>query len=93
MQVSRQLQASNQLVLHAFADSDWAGNPDDRKLISGDCIILSASYISWSSKKQSVVARSNTEAEYRALAHVTGELCWLKNLVQELKFVFWSDNI
>ncbi|XP_060674740.1 retrovirus-related Pol polyprotein from transposon RE1 isoform X2 [Ziziphus jujuba] len=98
IQYGLQLQASNQLVLHAFVDSDWASNPDDRKSTSGYCIFLGASLISWSSKKQHVVARSSTEAEYRALAHVTVELCWLRNLSQELQFLFdkpiiWSDNI
>uniref|UniRef100_A0A2N9GF18 Reverse transcriptase Ty1/copia-type domain-containing protein n=1 Tax=Fagus sylvatica TaxID=28930 RepID=A0A2N9GF18_FAGSY len=36
------------------------------------------------SKKQSVVARSSTEAEYRALADVTSELLWLRWLLTDM---------
>ncbi|KAJ7947369.1 Retrovirus-related Pol polyprotein from transposon TNT 1-94 [Quillaja saponaria] len=39
-----------------------------------------------SSKKQTVVARSSAESEYRAMTHTTAELVWLKNLLDELGF-------
>ena len=42
------------------------------------------SFISWRSKKQTVVARSNNEAEYRALTATTAELIWLRWLLQDL---------
>ncbi|WKA04854.1 hypothetical protein VitviT2T_022853 [Vitis vinifera] len=39
---------------------------------------------SWRSKKQTFVARSSTEAEYRALADTTSELLWLRWLLKDL---------
>jgi len=66
--------STTNLQLNAFCDSDWAGNPDDRRSTSGFAVFLGDSLISWSVKKQPVVSRSSTEAEYRSLAIVTAEL-------------------
>lgn len=61
--------------------------------------IWGGNLISWSAKKQHVVARSSTEAEYRALAHVTSEICWTQSLLSELKGIsevtpmVWCDNL
>jgi hypothetical protein len=57
--------------LHAYTDADWAGDPIDRRSAIGYCFLLGTSLISWRSKKQTVVAQSSTETEYRALAHTT----------------------
>ena len=65
------------LVLRVFSDADWVGDPTNRKSTTGYCFLLGSSLISWRSKKQTHVARSNTEAEYRALADITSELLWL----------------
>jgi histone deacetylase 1/2 len=87
------------LQLNGFCDSDWAGNPDDRKSTSGYCIYLGSCLISWAAKKQSVVARSSTKAEYRSMAHTVAELYWLRMLLKELHIslltapCIWVDNI
>ncbi|XP_043811050.1 uncharacterized mitochondrial protein AtMg00810-like [Manihot esculenta] len=57
-----------------YFDVDWASSPSDRRSTSGYCIVIGGNLISWKSKKQSVVARSSVEAEYRVMALATCEL-------------------
>jgi hypothetical protein len=56
--------ASYSLALHGFSDADFAGCRLDRKSTSRTCQFFGSSLVSWSSRKQSSVAQSTTEAEY-----------------------------
>ena len=55
------------LSLAGFSDSDWAGNVDDRKGITGGCFYVGANLVAWMSKKQNSVSLSTAEAEYIAI--------------------------
>jgi len=72
------------LQLTGYCDSDWGSCCDSRKSTIGFCILLGSSPISWKVKKQSVVARSSAEAEYRAMASTCCELVWLLALLKDL---------
>jgi transposase InsO family protein len=86
-------------TLTAYSDADWAGCPDSRRSTSGFCVYLGDNLVSWSSKRQTTVSRSSAEAEYRAVAHVVAECCWLRQLLQELHIqlpsatVVFCDNV
>ncbi|RVX07328.1 Retrovirus-related Pol polyprotein from transposon RE1 [Vitis vinifera] len=67
-----------------YSDADWAGNIIDRRSTSGYCSFVWGNLVTWRSKKQSVVARSSAEAEYRALAQGICEGIWIKRVLSEL---------
>ncbi|KAL6181020.1 hypothetical protein ACLB2K_047678 [Fragaria x ananassa] len=67
-----------------YTDVDWAGNSLDRKSTRGFCTFVGGNLVSWRSKKQTVVARSSAEAEYRAMASTACELIWLNGLLSDL---------
>ena len=69
--------------LEAYSDSDHA-RQIDRHSISGFAFLYGGGAVSWSSKRQSVIALSSTEAEYIALANATREAIWLRRLYSEI---------
>lgn len=67
--------------IHAFC----ASLPIDIRSTSTYCVFIDKNLITWKGKKQKVVARSNVEAKYRAIASTSCDLSWLKHLLKELR--------
>ncbi|RVW31427.1 Retrovirus-related Pol polyprotein from transposon RE1 [Vitis vinifera] len=57
---------SKKVEIYTYAN--WAGSVDDRRSTTGYCTYVWGNLVTWRSKKQSVVAKSNVEAEFRAVA-------------------------
>ncbi|KAI3825951.1 hypothetical protein L1987_07722 [Smallanthus sonchifolius] len=53
---------SDHLKITAYADSDWGKCLATRRCISGFCVYLGNTLVSWKSKKQPTVSRSSAEA-------------------------------
>ncbi|XP_048496171.1 uncharacterized mitochondrial protein AtMg00810-like [Beta vulgaris subsp. vulgaris] len=88
-----------QLRLITYTDVDWGDSGDISRSTSGYCCFLSDNLISRQSKRQpTTLSRSSVEAEYRSVANVVEEACWLCNLLLELHCplrqatIFYCDN-
>ena len=75
----------NKNGLIGYTDADWASQAH-RHSISGSVFLVSGGAISWSSRKQPIIALSTTEAEYIAASDASRELLWLCALTSELNF-------
>ncbi|KAL0551185.1 hypothetical protein IC582_010271 [Cucumis melo] len=88
----------NRKTIEAYTDSDWAGSVIDRKSTSSYCTFVWGNLVTWRSKKQSVVAGSSAEAEYRAMSLEICEEIWLQKVLSDLHqecetpLKFFCDN-
>lgn len=84
--------------LTGYVDADWANDTTDRKSTSGYVFQVFGNPISWSSKKQMIIAKSTCEAEYVALSEACGEGIWLSKVITDLgidpqlPFTIYEDN-
>lgn len=69
--------------LEGFVDADGNSN-EDRFAITGYAFLIDGGAVSWSSKKQEIIALSMAEAEYMAATHMTKEALWLHTLISEI---------
>eukprot|EP00253_Pinus_taeda_P027234 PITA_27234 len=65
------------LDIRVIADADWAEDLDQRRSTSGYVLKLFGGVVSWMINKQSVVAKSTTEAKYMVSNHASKEVVWL----------------
>lgn len=85
-------------MLEAYSDNDWGGSLSDRKSTSGVLLHLESSVVSWSSKKQEIVALSTTEAKYIATTSEAYQIFWFRRILQEYGMLIngaiplWCDN-
>ena len=66
--------------IEMFSDANWAGSVTDRRSSSGYCTYMWGNLVTWQSKKQSVVARSNAKVEFQSMAHGMCEGIWLRRV-------------
>jgi hypothetical protein len=69
--------------LLSYSNSDYAGCKVDQKSTIRTCKFLCRSLVSWSSKKQNLVALSTTEAEYVAAGACCAQLLWMKQTLSD----------
>ena len=86
------------LRLHGYSDSDYAGDIATRRSTGGFVFFLNNTPISWRSKLQVSVAISSTESEYVALSDAAQEAIYLRSILKEFKIgtneptIIYEDN-
>uniref|UniRef100_A0A3Q7G1D9 Reverse transcriptase Ty1/copia-type domain-containing protein n=1 Tax=Solanum lycopersicum TaxID=4081 RepID=A0A3Q7G1D9_SOLLC len=65
-------------LVTGYSDSDYAGDVDTRRSMTGYVSTLGGSVVSWKATLQPTVTLSTTEAEYMALTEAAKEGIWLK---------------
>lgn len=73
-----------QCLVTGYSDSDYAGDVDIRRSMTGYVFTLGGSVVSWKATLQVTITLSTTEAEYMALTAAAKERIWLKGLVSDL---------
>ena len=73
-----------QSLLEGYSDLDWASQRHCHS-ISRFMFHCDQGMISWSLKKQAIIALSSTEAEYIMQTHAAKEAMWLKTFVNEIR--------
>ena len=71
-----------------YSDSNHGACKDTGRSTGGYVVKIGTGAVSWSSKLQSVVALSSTEAEYIAAVEAGKELKWMRSLLGEFGYKF-----
>jgi hypothetical protein len=69
--------------LVGYSDADGMSQ-EHRHAISGYIFMIDGGAVTWSAKKQEIVAISTTEAEYIALTYAAKEALWIRHFLEEL---------
>ena len=77
---------SSHCKVQGYCDSDYAGDLDKRRSLSGYVFTVGENTVSWKASLQHVVALSTTEAEYISLTEAVKEGLWLKGFMSELGY-------
>ena len=70
--------------LWGYVDSDYVGDLDRRRSLTGYVFMLNGCVVNWKSALQHVVALSTIEVEYTATTEDVKEALWLRGLISEL---------
>ena len=76
--------STNGLQLQTYCDADWGNCQMSANSLTGFCVFLGTSLVSWKTKKQKTVSKSSAEAEYRSMFATTSELEWITHLLQDM---------
>jgi hypothetical protein len=77
----------------AYVDSDYAGDRENRRSVTGYLIYLSGAPIAWKSRQQGGITLSSSEAEYYAISEVAKEMKFVKMILTGELVKIYVDSI
>jgi hypothetical protein len=86
------LGGKGKMKLVVYTNADWASR-SDHHLISGYATIIGAGAVTWSLKKQQIIALLSTESEYISQNHTLKEILWIRQFLGELTMDFNHPTI
>jgi len=82
---------NSQHGLQGYCNTDWASQQHHHST-SGYIFMVNGSTVSWSSKKQPIVALSTTEAKYIVATHTAKEALWIHMFIVEIAWLLSSPT-
>lgn len=68
----------------AYANNDYAGDLEDRKITYRYVFLMNSCVVSWSSKKLSINTLLTTEAELVVIAYYEIQIVWAMRILDKL---------
>ncbi|XP_050908362.1 secreted RxLR effector protein 161-like [Lathyrus oleraceus] len=85
--MSRKKNVTIDTEVHGYTNLDFNGDQNEKKSIVGYIFMIGGVQISWSSRKQNIVALSSCEGEYVVTSYVIYQTTWIEMLLEELKIM------
>jgi predicted nucleic acid-binding Zn finger protein len=67
-----------------YCDADFANDETTRLSVTGNLVYIGDSLVSWTSKRQKLIATSSTEAEFLAVFYTLKDLSFIQQLVMSV---------
>lgn len=83
----RKKKTNTNAEVYGYTYSNFNGDQDEKKSISGYIFMIEDDPISWSSRKQSSMALLSCETEYVLASYVACQATWIEILLEELKIM------
>jgi hypothetical protein len=69
-----------EVIPSGFSNSDYLGDPNDRKSTSRYLFSIGSGPTAWKTVKQNEVSKSTIEVEYQAAAEAASQAQWMQNI-------------
>ncbi|XP_050883926.1 secreted RxLR effector protein 161-like [Lathyrus oleraceus] len=73
--------------VYGYTDSDFSGDQDEKKSTANYIFMIESASISWSSRKQRIMALPSCEVEYMDVSYATCQVAWIEMLLEDLKIM------